>query len=261
MTASPPPDLPAAAEIDSLAEPAEQRARWEVIAHALREDITAGRLAPGQRLPNETVLAQRFGVNRHTLRQATQSLMREGFVQVRHGSGTFVRELVLDYALRRRTRLTENVADAGERAAREVLEHHEAAAGDWAADLRVAPDSRVLVMTTRASVRGRPVGLGTAAFPLPRFAGLAEHVTATGRITLALEALGVRDYTRAKSVISTRLPTSTEADRLARPASQPVLVVHSVDIDAQGTPIETGTTLFAADAVQLTVRPDEGSSR
>ena len=261
MTAPSSSDLPADlpdAPVESVVESSEQRARWEVIAHALREDITAGRLAPGQRLPNETLLAQRFGVNRHTLRQATQSLMREGFVQVRHGSGTFVRELVLDYALRRRTRLTENVADAGERAAREVLDSREAEAGAWAADLRVGADSRVVLLTTRASVRGRPIGLSVAAFPLPRFAGLPERVAALGRITPALEALGVRDYMRAKSVISTRLPTPDEADRLARPASQPVLVVQSVDVDVHGTPIEACATLFAADAVQLTVRPDEG---
>jgi len=258
MTAPPSSDLPAVLAAEAGTDATGQRTRWEVIAHALRDDIAAGRLPPGQRLPNETLLAQRFGVNRHTLRQAMQSLVREGFVQVRHGSGTFVRELVLDYALRRRTRLTESVTDAGERAAREVLEALEADAAPWAADLRVRPDSRVVVLTTRASIRGRPVGLSVSAFPLPRFAGVAEHVSALGRITLALEALGVRDYTRAKSVVSARLPTSIEADRLARPASQPVLVVQAIDVDAQGRPIRAGTTLFAADAVQLTVRPDEG---
>jgi len=238
--------------------PPDNRSRWELIAGELRGDIAAGRFAPGQRLPNETQLAERFGVNRHTLRQAMQALMREGFVQVRHGSGTFVRELVLDYALRRRTRLTENVTEAGERAAREVLEHSETEAAPWASELRVAPDSRVLLLTTRASVRGRPVGLSVDAYPLPRFAGLPALLTELGRVTLALEALGVRDYTRARSVVSARLPTPIEADRLARPAGQPVLVVTSVDVDAQGIPIQSGVTLFAADAVQLVVRPEEG---
>lgn len=252
-----PPPTPGLSEAVPVAVPPDPRSRWELIADALRADIAAGRLAPGQRLPNETQLAERFGVNRHTLRQAMQALMREGFVQVRHGSGTFVRELVLDYALQRRTRLTENVAEAGERAAREVLEHREADAAPWSSALRVAPNSRVVVLTTRASVRGRPVGLSVDAYPLPRFQGLPELVSELGRITPALHALGVRDYTRARSVVSARLPTPLEADRLARPAAQPVLVVNSIDVDAQGTPIQAGITLFAADAVQLIVRPDE----
>src|SRR2546430_3769842 len=96
-------------------------ARWQAIAAQLRADILAGRVAPGERLPNETALAERFGVNRHTLRQAVQALVREGHLNVRQGCGTFVRELVLDYALRRRTRLSENLARTGETAGRELL--------------------------------------------------------------------------------------------------------------------------------------------
>src|SRR5215216_6058040 len=100
LTAS---SLPAA---DSGAAPPARR--WEAIAAELRADIAEGRLQPGERLPNETLLATRFGVNRHTLRQAVQALARDGFVRVAHGSGTYVRELVLDYALQRRTRLSQN---------------------------------------------------------------------------------------------------------------------------------------------------------
>ena len=39
-------------------------ARWQAIAATLRADILAGRVAPGERLPNEKVLAERFEVNR-----------------------------------------------------------------------------------------------------------------------------------------------------------------------------------------------------
>ncbi|MCW7541330.1 phosphonate metabolism transcriptional regulator PhnF [Aquabacterium sp. A7-Y] len=233
------------------------RARlWEAIAQSLREDIVSGRIAPGERLPNETALAQRFGVNRHTLRQAVQALVREGHLRVVHGSGTYVRELVLDYALQRRTRLSENVAQAGERASRELLSHERVPAGAWARPLKVAASSEVEVLHTRASIRGRPVGITTSAYPCPRLAEMAAAFGKTGAITAALRRLGVDDYVRVRSTISTRLPTLAEADALARPVTQPVLVVQYVNADLDGTPVEAGTTLFAADAVQLTVEPD-----
>ena len=219
-------------------------ARWQAIAAQLRADILAGRVAPGERLPNEKVLAERFEVNRHTLRQAVQALVREGHLNVRQGSGTFVRELVLDYALQRRTRLTENLARMGETAGRELLSHG------------VAARSKVVVIETRAAVRGRPVSLSTGAFPSPRFAGIAALVERHGSITQSLAELGVVDYTRARSVVSTRLPTQSEADALARPLTQPVLVVQYVNVDRDGVPVEAATTLFAADAVQLVVEPD-----
>lgn len=231
--------------------------RWEAIAAELRADVAQGRLRPGERLPNETVLAARFGVNRHTLRQAVQALARDGFVRVVQGSGTYVRELVLDYALQRRTRLSQNLAAAGETAQRELLSHELVRGGEWARELGVHARTSLQLMYTRACVRGRPVNLATSAYPLPRLAGMAQAFTDTGSITAALKQLGVADYTRARSVVSCRLPTPAEADALARPATQPVLVVRYVNVDAQGVPVEAGCTLFASDAVQLTVQHDE----
>src|SRR6201992_3647100 len=138
------------------ADGAEGQPRWQAIAAQLRADIPAGRVAPGERLPHEAALAERFGVNRHTLRQAVQALVREGHLDVRQGAGTFVRELVLDYALNRRTRMTENLARIGETAARELLSHVIVPAGEWAEALKVGGRSKVVQIGTRSSVRGRP---------------------------------------------------------------------------------------------------------
>jgi GntR family phosphonate transport system transcriptional regulator len=235
------------------AEPSSAPRRWEQIAAALRSDITLGHVAPGERLPNESALAQRFGVHRHTLRQAVRQLVHEGHLRVVHGSGTFVRALVLDYALQRRTRLTDNLAQAGERAQRELLHHTVGAAGEWAALLGISARTKVEVLYTRASVRGRPIGISTTAYPHARLAGMAEAFASQGSITQALRSLGVQDYVRASSTVSCRLPTAAEADALARPATEPVLVVQFHSVDHAGLRVEAGRTLFAADAVQLTV--------
>ena len=231
-------------------------ARWARIAAALRDDIASGCFAPGARLPNESQLAERFAVHRHTLRQAVRQLVHEGHLRVVQGRGTFVRELVLDYALKRRTRMTENLADAGERAQRQLLAHQRIAAGAWAAPLRLSRGEKVELLHTRASVRGRPIGLSTTVYPAARLQGIADAFAATGSITAALRRLGVVDYQRASSAVSCRLPTPAEADALARAATEPVLVVQFVSVDSQGVPVEAGRTLFAADAVQLSVAHD-----
>jgi GntR family phosphonate transport system transcriptional regulator len=228
-------------------------ARWMQIAMARRDDIATGRFAPGARLPNESELAGRFEVHRHTLRQAVRRLVHEGHLRVEQGRGTFVRELVLDYALKRRTRLTENLAEAGERAQRELLHHDTCAAGEWAGPLRLSPRAAVEVLHMRAIVRGRPIGLSTTAYPAARLRGVAEAFRQAGSITAALQRLGVNDYQRAGSTVSCRLPTAREADALARAATEPVLVVQFHSVDSQGVPVEAGRTLFASDAVQLTV--------
>lgn len=57
---------------------------------ALRRDIAAGRLAIGARLPSEEELCRRFGVSRHTVREALRQLREDGLVASRQGAGTTV---------------------------------------------------------------------------------------------------------------------------------------------------------------------------
>lgn len=56
----------------------------------LREQLRAGRWQVGERLPNELVLAKELGVGRSSVREAVRLLARDGLLDVRHGSGTFV---------------------------------------------------------------------------------------------------------------------------------------------------------------------------
>jgi len=54
-------------------------------------DIVADRLSPGDRLPTETEIAQRFGVSRGVARESLRSLEERGLVTVKHGIGAIVR--------------------------------------------------------------------------------------------------------------------------------------------------------------------------
>ncbi|QBC42426.1 hypothetical protein C1H71_01845 [Iodobacter fluviatilis] len=61
------------------------------------------------RLPNETDLATRFAVNRHTIRRALQAIEAQGLVRIEQGRGTFVQEELIDYQLGRRTRFSHSL--------------------------------------------------------------------------------------------------------------------------------------------------------
>ena len=60
------------------------------IADHLRRALGAGDPAAGQRFPSEHALADRFRVGRPTIRQALETLSREGLIERRRGAGTFV---------------------------------------------------------------------------------------------------------------------------------------------------------------------------
>lgn len=53
--------------------------------------ILSRELAPGQRLPSTRDLSRRFGIHANTASAAYRQLESEGWVELRHGSGVFVR--------------------------------------------------------------------------------------------------------------------------------------------------------------------------
>ncbi|MDQ0587182.1 DNA-binding FadR family transcriptional regulator [Variovorax paradoxus] len=60
-------------------------------ANSIRAEIAAGRWAVGSRIPIEPQLAQLLGVSRGTVREAVKTLVSRGLLEVRQGSGTYVR--------------------------------------------------------------------------------------------------------------------------------------------------------------------------
>ena len=66
---------------------------YRELATQLGADLAAGRYALGTRLPAERELAAMYGVSRPTVREAVIALEVQGLVEVRIGSGTYVRRV------------------------------------------------------------------------------------------------------------------------------------------------------------------------
>ncbi|MEN3540834.1 FadR/GntR family transcriptional regulator [Microbispora sp. ZYX-F-249] len=59
----------------------------------IKQMITSGELAPGDRLPKEADLAERLGLSRNSLREAVRALALINVLDVRQGDGTYVTSL------------------------------------------------------------------------------------------------------------------------------------------------------------------------
>ncbi len=105
----------------------------------IRHLIERGKLRPGDRLAGERQLSEQFQVSRSTVREALQFLQAMGYLEVRHGEGTFVRTTSDDtqrlrlewreWIVRHRDRVRELL---------EVREAQEAFAAELAAERRAA---------------------------------------------------------------------------------------------------------------------------
>ena len=68
----------------------------------LRAAILGGRLNPGQRMPSSRDLCAQINVSRNTVALAYERLLAEGYIETRHGVGTFVNLMLPEAALRSR---------------------------------------------------------------------------------------------------------------------------------------------------------------
>jgi GntR family phosphonate transport system transcriptional regulator len=231
-------------------------ALWRQIAETLANDIKAQVFGPGQRLPTEAELAERFAVNRHTVRRGIAFLEQEGVLRVEQGRGTFVQERVVDYRLGKRTRFSENIEKQSRIPSGEIVRAMVMAAeADVARNLHIRKGAPVVLIENVGKVDGRPISVAAHHFPARRFPDIIDHYKRSRSVTKALAHYGIEDYTRKETRITARLPSASESRLLELPRSQPVLVIEAINIDPEGRVIEYGWTRMAAERAQLVVQP------
>ncbi|MHA7876556.1 phosphonate metabolism transcriptional regulator PhnF [Roseivivax sp.] len=230
---------------------------WQAIATALRSDISDGRYAPGDKLPTEAALSERFGVNRHTVRHALAALTEEGLVRSRRGAGAFVAARPTDYPIGRRVRFRENLLAAGRQPEKRPLQIETRAATEGEARaLDLAPGDAVVAYHGLSLSDGQPIAVFESLFPAARLPGLAEALAEEPGVSPALRRAGVADFTRASTRLTAVLADATQALHLQLPEGAPLLRSTGVNIDPEGVPVEFGRTFFAGDRVTLTLGPE-----
>jgi GntR family phosphonate transport system transcriptional regulator len=227
---------------------------WRQVAEILEAGIAEGEWRPGGRLPTEVELAQRFGVNRHTLRQAIRDLAERGLVRAVQGSGTFVEAPPLAYPIGERTRFSDIVvAQAREPSGRVLSSVREVAGRTVAAALGLADGAEVIRLESARAADGVPISWAVSAFPADLFPDIAESFAATSSFTAAFRAAGIDDYVRSSTRIGARVADTVDAERLEIALGRPVLEIEGINTDLSGRPIQWARARFAGDRIRLTV--------
>jgi len=227
---------------------------WWQIVQTLEKEIADQLYKAGARLPSEAEFAERFGVNRHTIRRAVAELEKLGLVRIEQGRGIFLQDYAVRYSVGRRTRFSENLRRQQLAGSMKVVGSEAlAASAGIAKALGVRTGTALLKVDTVGEVDGAPINFSSHYFVAKRFAGIAEAIADTGSVTLALQGFGVDDYERAESRITAHLPDDATARMLQQPRTQPVLQVIGVNADQDGKAVEYCISRFAGDAVQLVV--------
>jgi GntR family transcriptional regulator len=223
--------------------------RYEEIAAYLR-DLVADR-EPGDRLPSEAELCQRFGVSRMTARHAVQTLEREHLLHRKRGKGTFVSARPVPRLLGSPLSFTESMQRRGATVTSQTLESRTARPDE--ADvkaLEIAADDEVGILERIRYADGIPMAIERAVLA-PSCAAVIECLEA-GSLHDAFEDAG-RIPARATAQVEARPATSRECDLLELETGGVVLCERRVIYDQDEMPLEHTETRYAADRYVFSV--------
>lgn len=244
-----------------------EQALWEDVAAGLRMSITNGEYKPGDTLPTEAELADKYRVSRDTVRRALGKLTQQGLLTPGRGRlGRQVRtsQPLTFYAVKSEStdRVTErrakgvdawvaDAADQGRRAGQIISVALDEAAAEVASRLEVPDGELVVVRRRMRTIDGAPHNLNDTYYPRSVAEGSAiMHPADVPQGTIAL----MRDMgyvqVQYRDDLETRMPTPEEAERLQIPPGVPVLVQYRTGYTAEGA-VKLTITVWPGDRTIL----------
>jgi GntR family transcriptional regulator len=214
------------------------------------EDAVAG-LEPGQPIPSERVLAERFGVARMTVRQVVDRLVGLGLLYREHGRGTFVADRPIAKT-ERLTSFSEDMAARGLRPGAFVLSQSEVPASlRVAAALEIPEDAPVVRIDRLRHAGGVPMAMERAHLPADRFPGLAGRRLGDDSLYEVLEREWGAAIVDGDQRVSAGAVDADQATFLGVTPGDPVLVFERVTRDESGRVVEFTRSVYRADRYEV----------
>jgi GntR family transcriptional regulator len=213
---------------------------YDQIERNLRDLIINGRLQPGQIMPSEWDLSALYGVSRLTVRRAVEELVRQNWLERKHGVGTFVRQPVIASIADSRLSFTEQMRAIGRKPSSKLVEQRVLpATSKMARALRLQEGDSIFEITRIRLADEVPILLETACLSHQRFPALDSRPW-SGSDSL-YKILG-QDYgvnvTGMDHTLKPVLLTETEARYLQARPGTPALLSEIVAFTRDGTPVE-----------------------
>ncbi|MEO7746739.1 MAG: GntR family transcriptional regulator [Actinomycetota bacterium] len=224
---------------------------WARVSAALQDELGAGSLAVGERLPSEAALTRRFGVSRVTLRQALSNLEQRGFVHPQAGRGWFVGAARAEQPVSEDPGMlqsfTEMATGRGLRAGAVVL-HCTRRPADWdeAHDLGIAPGAALLSLRRLRQLDGIAVAVDHSLVPAALLPDVDAPDFRDASLYAALTRHGVRPF-RADYEVQAIAADAEHAELLDVPVGAPLLAARQICVDDGGRRIERGHITYRGD--------------
>lgn len=213
------------------------------------DKMDSGEWNEGDMIQPERELAEDFGVNRLTVRQAITELVSEGRVVRTRGRGTFVSSPKIQQSLGQLTSFTEDMRRLGMTARSRVLklEIREATPNERSV-LALPPQGLVFELNRLRLADGIPMALENAVLCYT----LCEKLTEVSFVELQSLYVALKDkcrleLARAEQTIEALVPPQHIVQLLKSPQDAPVLKMTRKTFTVTGAPVEWVTSFYRGD--------------
>ncbi len=219
----------------------------------LLDELVGGELPRGAKLPNETELAERFGVSRATIREAVLRLLEAGYLERRHGSGTYVTNGPRSrHALETTVSYTAMIREAGQEPGETVITKGVRMPTELERQLLGLAEGEQVMEVERVRLADRrPVIYSRDRIPEPLLGDVAAEALDSS-LYVILEWAG-HPVARASAQL---IPTVADA-KLSRllevKRRTPLLHIRQIDYEARGRAVMLSHEWHVADAFELIV--------
>jgi GntR family transcriptional regulator len=213
---------------------------YDQIERNLRNLIVDGHLKPGEAMPGEWDLADLYGVSRLTVRRALDELVRQNWLEKKHGVGTFVRQPTMATIAAGKLSFTEQMRAIGrEPSSRFISQRVFAATNKIARALHIQEGDPILEITRVRMADNVPILLETACLSTAQFPSLESHDWSQDESLYKVLGdeyeinISIMDHTIKPVAL-----TETEARYLKTLAGTPAILSQIIAYTPDGIPVE-----------------------
>lgn len=222
---------------------------------ALQGAIEQGEWQPGEQLPAEMELCERFDVSRTVIRQALNDMVHEGYVVRRKGKGTFVAEpKIRESLVQRLTGFYQDMAERGHEPVSHVFRSEVVAATSFvASQLEIDPGTPVIEIERLRFVQDEPIVLVTTYLPESLCPELVDVDLERQSLYAFLEDRYGLVIARGRRTVQAVPANEYEAKHLQVSKGAPLILLNSVSYLEGGTPLEYYHAIHRGDRSQFEV--------
>jgi GntR family transcriptional regulator len=225
------------------------------VEEALASEIAQGELRPGDQLPSEDQLLDRFGVSRITVRRAIQTLIQPRLVEIRRGHGTYVLAPQISQELTRLTGFVEDMAAHGRKSTSRVLSQGVVAAdASVARQLGISKGTKVMRIERVRLADSVPMSFDETYLPLDIGKQIVRHDLRVNPIFSLLEEKYGIPLAEAEYVLEAAAASAHVAEALGVAERFPIFRIERTSSTQQGKPIDYEILSYRGDLIRFVTR-------